>query len=853
MKVSVRSLQTCNCETGLPILRLAMPIAVPDHCFPSDPSLSARLSGSLKPRALALVVFLCLRLCAVAQPQISSATTANGSVGNPFFYQITVANEQFAGLDPTNSYMINTATNQPQFCAGEDAWDLIVALSNAQVETYLADRASRGFNCIWVALADNVYQSNPPHNYYGDSPFDGADFTNEDPAYWSHVDYVLGRMAAYGITAFASPAFVGDTPAHGYYSSYQNSSDATLTAYGTWLGKRYVNLPNIVWTLGGDTLPAFFSKVADIAKGIRSADSVHLITMEGTPEGDSSETQSSSGYAYCTSTCPSWLNIDWTYIAYQNVQFGCSYNYTTYPLPNLLGESFYEGEHSTTELNLREEGYWGILSGCLLGNLFGNNAIWTMGGPWDDMGVTWQSQLSSVGSIDQAWEGALFRSREFWKLRPDSSNTYLIAGYGSGTNISLLARATDGQTMIAYIPNGNQATITINMAGITSSTNTVHGWWFNPRSGATTDLGTFTNSGSRAFVPPDTNDWVLVLDDGAAALTAPGTTTMTAGSPLMSFAAAGLPAGLQVNTATGMISGTPTTAGTSTVLLNAVNGAGVGTATLTLTVSGSGSGSSPVITSAPTASGTQGVSFSYQISATNSPTSYAASGLPSGLTLDTGTGLISGTPAAAGNSTVTLSATNGAGTGTATLTLSVAAAFSLSANPAALSISPGASGSTTITLIPSGSYTGTVSLACSGLPAYATCLFSPASIRVGSTKSPLTSNLTISTNVSTAEIVRYDLRPPAPATSIPLLSGIFGTLALLFGVRRRSRVFSDSRGLVLAAVLLSAGLMSLLSACGGGIKGAGGTGLTVTPAGSYTITISTGVGLPALTLPLTVR
>ena len=78
----------------------------------------------------------------------------------------------------------------------------------------------------------------------------------------------------------------------------------------------------------------------------------------------------------------------------------------------------------------------------------------------------------------------------------------------------------------------------------------------------------------------------------------------------------------------------------------------------------------PSINSSLTASATYGVtSTSYFITATNSPTSYNATNLPIGLSINTSTGEISGTPTDVAGSpfSVTISATNNGGTGIATL------------------------------------------------------------------------------------------------------------------------------------------------------------------------------------------
>lgn len=83
--------------------------------------------------------------------------------------------------------------------------------------------------------------------------------------------------------------------------------------------------------------------------------------------------------------------------------------------------------------------------------------------------------------------------------------------------------------------------------------------------------------------------------------------------------------------------------------------------------------SPPVITSPDNAVSTLNDPFFYQVRATNIPSSYSASGLPSGLTINTQTGVISGNSSEYGIFEVSLSVTNGGGEGLAPLSLNIAA------------------------------------------------------------------------------------------------------------------------------------------------------------------------------------
>jgi len=145
---------------------------------------------------------------------------------------------------------------------------------------------------------------------------------------------------------------------------------------------------------------------------------------------------------------------------------------------------------------------------------------------------------------------------------------------------------------------------------------------------------------------------------------------ITATNSPFSYAATGLPPGLSVNTTSGVISGTATSSGTTPVTITAYNWFGPGSgAVLTLVMLPY---SPPPDVGGPSVvTGTVGDAFSCQVGSNNDATNFSASGLPAGLSINPGNGLISGTPAAAGNFIVSVSASNLAGTGSGSVGIDI--------------------------------------------------------------------------------------------------------------------------------------------------------------------------------------
>jgi hypothetical protein len=181
--------------------------------------------------------------------------------------------------------------------------------------------------------------------------------------------------------------------------------------------------------------------------------------------------------------------------------------------------------------------------------------------------------------------------------------------------------------------------------------------------GTTSNTVTVTNPGSQSGTVGTAASLQISASDSASGQT-------------LTYSATGLPAGLSINSSTGLISGTPTTAGSNSVVVTVKDTTGAtGTADFTWTIN-SATGNTVTVTNPGSQTGTVGTAASLQISASDSASgqtlTYSATGLPAGLSINSSTGLISGTPTTAGSNSVavTVKDTTGA-TGTADFTWTI--------------------------------------------------------------------------------------------------------------------------------------------------------------------------------------
>jgi hypothetical protein len=277
------------------------------------------------------------------------------------------------------------------------------------------------------------------------------------------------------------------------------------------VGKRFKDLPNLVWVMGGDFTPPQEDQwtVTELAEGILEEDSQHLMTAHGGPSTHS---------AVIAFGEPDWLTVNSVY-SYEKALFRPLLTEYHRPRsrPFVLLESVYEGEHDSKPHEIRRQAYWAMLSGAC-GQFFGNNPIWHFDGPGlFPFTTTWQKAMDGTGSRDMVRLRRLFVEIPWQQLAPDENHIIVTKGYGKDLSSVLTSKAPDRSMAIIYVPSTEvkSQSLTVNLAQFSGP---VTARWYNPTDGRFMAISdqTFPNLGLRDFQTPGDNgtgafDWLLIL------------------------------------------------------------------------------------------------------------------------------------------------------------------------------------------------------------------------------------------------------------------------------------------------------------------------------------------------------
>ncbi len=161
-------------------------------------------------------------------------------------------------------------------------------------------------------------------------------------------------------------------------------------------------------------------------------------------------------------------------------------------------------------------------------------------------------------------------------------------------------------------------------------------------------------------------------------------------------------------------------------------------------------------------------------------------------------------------------------------TTSGTATYGFSASSSAATVTAGSSATVVLSAAPTNNFSGTVALACSGLPQAATCTFAPTSLTVAA-GAPATTTLTIATVKPMAFVRPFSIRGTSATKITVALFLPFG--ALLLFPRRRSL---NQRYLRLLGLL---GTLALSAGFVGGCSSMSDVVVPSTPTGTSAITI----------------
>lgn len=414
----------------------------------------------------------------------------------------------------SNNRFLRSADGAPFLIMGDTPWSIVVQLTQpAQVDSYLDQRQSQGFNTIMFNMIEHYFSSQTPfyRDVAGNDPFSGmtqasVDWEAEVEAYWTRVDYIVNAAKQRNMLCILFPAYLGFGGGagvagdQGWDFAVDNSTDAKLQAYGTWLAQRYTQ-GNVIWAMGGDYDAPNPEKGWNIATGIRSVTSNAIITYHG-GRGSS---------AYVNVNGLAGFNFNNIYCGADGVSYDdAAVEFArSGPLPFFLIEGGYG--NAETDAAIRRQTYQALCAGAC-GALYGTYNIWGFGEPNANgaggAAAALASDMSNTSTTEFLYAKALFDAYQWHLLAPSTGTGLVTSSLSTGTTRVCPALASDGSFAMIYVPSSQ--TVTVNMAAL--SPGSVRVRLYNPTSGAYSTAGgsPFANSGTQGIATG--GERVIVLD-----------------------------------------------------------------------------------------------------------------------------------------------------------------------------------------------------------------------------------------------------------------------------------------------------------------------------------------------------
>lgn len=404
-------------------------------------------------------------------------------------------------ISKNRRYLI-TEDDQPFFWLGDTAWEMLHRLNKEEIRRYLEDRADKGFNVIQTVILAELDGLQAP-NAHGHLPLIGQDPTQPNEAYFQFVDEVIQLAGELGIYIALLPTW-GDKFNQAWGQGPEIFTVDNAETYGAYLGKRYLNYPNIIWVIGGDRIPTeerHYGIVRAMAEGIKKHDAQHLMTYH--PKGG----QIASDWF----GQDDWLDIDMFQTRHQS-SFK-EYKFTRKAIaakptrPVIDGEPGYENIPNLLnkwnlkrldDADVRKSAYWNMFAGAA-GHTYGCNEIWQM----YDKGKTpkfgaqfpWHEALHLPGSGQMGLMKRLFESLPWQNLLNDQSILFptFLANYRS-----ILAMVSGNKDVsLVYSPHGKSFRLKLKAL----NAETVNAYWFDPVNGSIHDAGQYTRHRTVRFKP----------------------------------------------------------------------------------------------------------------------------------------------------------------------------------------------------------------------------------------------------------------------------------------------------------------------------------------------------------------